>query len=255
VFYSSREDRMPIDATLHADGVLELVMRYPPVNALPIEGWFGVARALRSVDERPEVHAVVLRADGRGFNAGIDLKEAQAGGDAVFLEINRACAVAFSAVRQCAVPVVAAVHGYCLGGGLGLVGNADLVIASDDASFGLPEVDRGALGAATHLARMVPLQRVRHMVYTCARASAAELRGYGSILDVVPRDDLPARALAVAHEIAIRPNPVIRAAKASLDHLDPVDVHRSYRMEQGYTFELHIAGHGARARAAVLDRA
>ena len=80
------------------------------------------------------------------------------------------------------MPVIAAVHGFCLGGGIGLVGNADIIIASDDATFGLPEVDRGALGAATHLARLVPQHKMRAMVYTAATATAAELHHFGSVL-------------------------------------------------------------------------
>src|SRR3546814_2184729 len=94
----------------------------------------------------------ILRAEGRGFNAGVDIKEMQSteGHDAL-IGANRGCYAAFAAVYDCAVPVVAAVNGFCLGGGIGLVGNADVIVAADDATFGLPEVDRGALGAATHL--------------------------------------------------------------------------------------------------------
>ena len=80
------------------------------------------------------------------------------------------------------MPVIAAVNGFCLGGGIGLVGNADIIVAADDATFGLPEVDRGALGAATHLARLVPQHKMRAMVYTAATATAAELHHYGSVL-------------------------------------------------------------------------
>ena len=83
---------------------------------------------------------------------------------------------------DCPVPLIAAVNGFCVGGGIGLAGNADIVIASDDAFFGLPEVDRGALGAATHLARLVPQHRMRAMVYTGATATAAELHAFGSVL-------------------------------------------------------------------------
>ena len=117
---------------------------------------------------------MILRAEGRGFNAGVDIKEMQAteGFDAL-IGANRGCYAAFAAVYECAVPVIAAVHGFCLGGGIGLVGNADIIIASDDATFGLPEVDRGALGAATHLARLVPQHKMRAMVYTPATATAA----------------------------------------------------------------------------------
>ena len=113
------------------------------------------------------MRVVVLRAEGRGFNAGVDIKEMQdtEGFDAL-IGANRGCFAAFAAVYDCAVPVIAAVHGFCLGGGIGLVGNADIIVASDDATFGLPEVDRGALGAATHLARLVPQHKMRAMVYT-----------------------------------------------------------------------------------------
>src|SRR5204863_2879483 len=129
---------------------------------------------------------------GRGWNAGVDIKELHAATDthAALIAVNRACAAAFAAVYECEVPVIAAVHGFCLGGGIGLVGNADVVIASDDATFGLPEVDRGALGAATHLARLVPQHKMRAMMFTSATATAADLPAFGSVLRVVPRDEL-----------------------------------------------------------------
>jgi enoyl-CoA hydratase len=165
---------------------------------------------------------------------------------------NKGCYAAFAAVYECAVPVIAAVHGFCLGGGIGLVGNADVIIASDDATFGLPEVDRGALGAATHLARLVPQHKMRAMVYTSAVATAAELYHYGSVLRVVPRDELLAAAREVAGEIAAKSPTVIRAAKESLNGIDPVDVKRSYRFEQGFTFELNLAGVADEARDAFV---
>ena len=142
-------------------------MDNPPVNALPVAGWFELAETVRGLGDDDAVRVVVLRAEGKGFNAGVDIKEMQAteGFDAL-VGANRGCYAAFAAVYECAVPVIAAVHGYCLGGGIGLVGNADIIVASDDATFGLPEVDRGALGAATHLARLVPQHKMRAMVYT-----------------------------------------------------------------------------------------
>ncbi len=237
----------------HADGVAEVVMDNPPVNALTVAGWFELADTLRALGADPEVRCVVLRAEGRGFNAGVDIKEMQATeGFEALVGANRGCFAAFAAVYDCAVPVVAAVHGYCLGGGIGLVGNADVIIASEDATFGLPEVDRGALGAATHLARLVPQHKMRAMVYTSATATAAELHSYGSVLEVVPRADLVSSALAVAGRIAAKRPGVIRAAKESLNGIDPVDVRRSYRFEQGFTFELNLLGHGDEARDAFV---
>ena len=144
--------------------------------------------------------------------------------------------------------MIAAVHGYCLGGGIGLVGNADIILASHCATFGLPEVDRGALGAATHLARLVPQQKMRAMVYTCKPATASELLHYGSIHEVVDKAELRDAAMRLAATIAAKPPATIRAAKKCLNGIDPVDVHRSYRYEQGFTFELNLMGEGDRAR-------
>ena len=244
---------MGISRSVNA-GVAEVVMDNPPVNALTVAGWFELADAITTAGRDPSVREVVLRAEGRGFNAGVDIKEMQGTeGFTALLGANRGCFAAFAAVYECEVPVIAAVHGYCLGGGIGLVGNADIIIASDDATFGLPEVDRGALGAATHLSRLVPQHKMRAMVYTAATATAAELFHFGSVLRVVPRDELRRAAFEVAEAIATKSPVVIRAAKASLNGIDPVDVKRSYRYEQGFTFELNLAGVADEARDAFVE--
>ncbi|HEX8632507.1 MAG TPA: enoyl-CoA hydratase family protein, partial [Catenuloplanes sp.] len=201
-------------AVHRADGVAEVFLDFPPVNALPAAAWFDLADTLTAAGADPDVHVVVLASRGRGFCAGVDIKEMQrTPGHQALIDANRGCFAAFAAVYECPVPVIAAVHGFCLGGGVGLVGNADVVIAADDATFGLPEVDRGALGAATHLARLVPQQLMRAMVYTCRPVSAAQLHRFGSVLEVVPRDRLHAAARAVAVDIAAKDPAIIRCAK------------------------------------------
>lgn len=238
-----------IRTEFHDDGVAEIVMDNPPVNALPVAGWFALAEALDAAGACAETRAVLLRAEGRGFNAGVDIKEMQrTPGFTALLGANRGCFAAFKAVYECPVPVVAAVNGFCLGGGIGLVGNADVIVAADDATFGLPEVERGALGAATHLSRLVPQHRMRAMVYTAATITAAELHAYGSVHSVVPRDGLRDAALNMARAIAAKDATVIRAAKASLNGIDLWDVNRSYRFEQGFTFELNLSGVSDRIR-------
>ena len=220
-----------------------MVMDNPPVNALSVAGWFELARVVRGLGEDPLVRVVVLRAEGRGFNAGVDIKEMQqAEGYGALIGANRGCFEAFAAVYECRVPLVAAVNGFCVGGGIGLVGNADVIVAADDAVFGLPEVDRGALGAATHLSRLVPQHKMRAMVYTSANATAQELHAFGSVLEVVPQAELRAAAFRVAGVIAAKSPTVIRAAKESLNGIDLWDVRRSYRFEQGFTFELNLSG-------------
>jgi enoyl-CoA hydratase len=237
-----------------ADGIAEVVMDFPPVNALPVRGWQDLAAAVTAAGADPATRVVILAAKGRGFCAGVDIKEMQRtkGHDAL-LGASQGCFAAFAAVYDCPVPVIAAVHGFCLGGGVGLAGNADIVVAAEDATFGLPEVDRGALGAATHLARLVPQPLMRAMVYTCQTVTARQLLGFGTVLEVVPPRELSAAARALAETIAAKDPAVIRLAKQSLNGIDPVDVKRSYRYEQGFTFELNLAGAGDKARQAFVD--
>ena len=234
---------MGITSKLDPSGIRTVTVDYPPVNALPVQGWFDLAAALDAAGRDLDTHVVVLRAEGKGFNAGVDIKEMQAseGFDAL-IGANRGCFAAFKAVYECAVPVIAAVNGFCVGGGVGLVGNADCILASDDAFFGIPEIDRGALGAATHLARLVPSHLMRTLYFTGRNIAARDLVQHGSVLEVVSRGDLDEAALALAGEIAAKDTRVVRMAKEAINGIDPVDVNRSYRFEQGFTMELNLAG-------------
>jgi enoyl-CoA hydratase len=233
---------MGISTEITDEQIAVVTMNHPPVNALPVKGWFEVADAITAAAENG-ARVVVLRAEGKGFNAGVDIKEMQQiEGFEGILGANRGCYAAFKAIYECPVPVIAAVNGFCLGGGVGLVGNADTIVASDDAYFGVPEVDRGALGAATHLSRLVPQHMLRTLYFTAQTITAQRLHELGSVHAVVPRDDLDDKALEVAREIARKDPQVIRAAKAALNGIDPVDVNKSYRFEQGFTYELNLAG-------------
>jgi len=245
---------VPITCTI-ADGIAEVVMDNPPVNALTVAGWYEVADVITNAGRNPDVGAVVLRAEGKGFNAGVDIKEMQntEGFDAL-LGANRGCYAAFKAVYECEVPVVAAVQDFCLGGGIGLVGNADVIVAAEGTRFGLPEVNQGALGAATHLARLVPQHKMREMVYTAEPVDVSVLEAYGSVARVVPRGELRDAAMEIAAKICTKSRFVIRRAKECLNAIDPVDVNRSYRFEQGFTFELNLSGVSDEARDAFVEK-
>ncbi|NYI80059.1 enoyl-CoA hydratase family protein [Nocardioides panzhihuensis] len=233
---------MGISTEVTDEQIAVVTMNHPPVNALPVKGWFEVADAVTTAAD-DGARVVILRAEGKGFNAGVDIKEMQQiEGFEGILGANRGCYAAFKAIYECPVPVIAAVNGFCLGGGVGLVGNADTIVASDDAFFGVPEVDRGALGAATHLSRLVPQHMLRTLYFTAQTITAQRLHELGSVHQVVPRADLDEAALEVARQIAAKDPRVIRAAKAALNGIDPIDVNASYRFEQGFTYELNLAG-------------
>ena len=178
-------------------GIVSVTVDYPPVNAIPSRGWFELADAITAAGRDTDTHVVILRAEGRGFNAGVDIKEMQnTEGFTALIDANRGCFHAFRAVYECEVPVVAAVNGFCVGGGIGLVGNSDVIVASDDATFGLPEVERGALGAATHL---VPAGAAAHdapaVLHRRRPSTPQTLHHFGSVHEVVPRAELDEAAL------------------------------------------------------------
>jgi len=239
--------------TVVENGVAEVFLAHPPVNALPSAGWFQLAQTLEALGREDTVRAVILAAEGRGFCAGVDVKELAADSRRI-AEVSRGCYAAFAAVYDCPVPVIAAAHGFVLGGGIGLVGASDLVLASDDASFGLPEIDRGALGAATHLLRMFGMQKARRMLYTGEPISATEAYALGALESIVKRDELLPAARALAGKIASKSPRAVRLAKESLNGIELLDVKRSYRFEQGFTFELYTSPDSQEARDAFVEK-
>jgi enoyl-CoA hydratase len=236
-----------------AGGVAEVVIDNPPVNALGSAAWREFADALVALGRRDDVHCVVIRAEGRGFQAGVDVKELAADGSKI-VEVNRGCYDTFAAIYDCPVPVISAVHGYCLGGGIGIAGSSDFVLASEDATFGLPEIDRGALGAATHLMRMVGMQKTRRMLYTGESITAAEAYRLGAVESVVPRERLHDEALALARKIAGKSPRALRLAKWSLNGIELLDPKKSYRFEQGFTLELYTSPDSQEARSAFVEK-
>ena len=235
------------------DGITEVLLNHPPVNALDSHGWFELAEKLRTIGRDPASRVVLLAAEGRGFCAGVDIKELARDGKLI-TQVNRGCYEAFAAIYDCEVPVISAVHGFCLGGGIGMAGASDIVIASDDASFGLPEIDRGALGAATHLYRMFGMQKTRRMLYTGEPISAQEALQLGGIERVVPRAELRSAARELAAKIASKSPKAMRLAKWSLNGIELLDIKKSYRFEQGFTLELYTSPDSQEARDAFVEK-
>ncbi len=234
-------------------GIAELMLDHPPVNALDSQGWCKLAETLSSLGDDDQVRVVILGAKGRGFCAGVDIKELARDGSLI-TAVNKGCYDAFAAVHDCRVPVIAACHGFVLGGGIGLAGSCDIIVSADDASFGLPEIDRGALGAASHLLRMFPIQKVRRMLYTGEPISAQEAYRLGALEAVVSKDELMPRARELAATIAAKSPKAVRLAKESLNGIELLDVKRSYRFEQGFTLELYTSPDSQEARDAFVEK-
>ena len=234
-------------------GIAEVVMHHPPVNAITVADTWKIRDTFVELSRDPALRAVILTAEGKGFNAGIDIKEMQSGqGFQHLLGSGDACYETFKAIYDTPVPVIAAVNDFCMGLGVGLAGSADILIASTKARFALPEVDNGALGCASHLARLVPPLKLRQMTFTCMAVTAQELFQWGSVFKVTEPEALRGEARALAEHIAKKPPAAVRFAKAALNHIDPSELHRNYRLEQGYTYQLNIMGIGGAQRDAFV---
>ena len=244
---------MAFRVNIDAQGVAELTLDNPPVNALGRDAWFALARKLEELGRDASVRALVIDAAGKGFQCGVDVKELAKDGS-IIVDVNRGCYEVFAAIYDCPVPVISAVHGFCLGGGIGIAGSSDLVLASDDATFGLPEIDRGAMGAATHAMRMFGMQEARRMLLTGEPIGAAEAHRLGGLLAVVPRARLRDEALALATKIATKSPRAVRAAKASLNGIELIEPKSSYRFEQGFTLELYMSRDSQEARDAFVEK-
>ncbi|MNJ21430.1 putative enoyl-CoA hydratase echA8 [compost metagenome] len=234
-------------------GIAELVIANPPVNALDSQQWQGLAEHIEALGANPEVRVIVIRAEGRGFCAGVDIKELDAHPERI-VAVNAGNYATFKAVHRSPVPVIAAVHGYVLGGGIGITGAADIVVAAECASFALPEVDRGAMGGGAHLQRLFGLQKVRYLFFTGDSIGAREASQYGFIERVVPREQLRETALEIAGRIASKSPHMIRIAKEALNGIEDGNLEDKYRWEQGFTLQAYNSPDSAETRRAFVEK-
>lgn len=234
-------------------GIAELVINKPPVNALDSNEWLALAAQIDALGADESVRVLILRSEGRGFCAGVDIKELDAHPERI-VRVNAGNYATFKAIHRCAVPVIVAVHGFVLGGGIGMAGAADILVASRCATFAVPEVDRGAMGGGAHLQRLFPVQKVRYMYFTGEAVTAPDAMQYGFIERLVERDELAASAREIATKIAAKSPAMIRIAKEALNGIEDGNLEDKYRWEQGFTLEAYTMPDSAETRRAFVEK-
>ncbi|MCB1632324.1 MAG: enoyl-CoA hydratase family protein [Pseudomonadales bacterium] len=242
----------PFTTTI-SEGIAELVFDHPPVNAFDSNGWAAIAAEIEALGQDDAVRVIIIAAEGRGFCAGVDIKELAADRN-VIVKVNKGNYDTFKAVHRNPKPVIVAVHGFVLGGGIGISGAADIVVASECARFGVPEVDRGAMGGGAHLQRLFPVQKVRYMYFTGEMIDAQEAYRLGAIERVVPREQLRATAREIAAKIAAKSPAMIRLAKEALNGIEDGNLEDKYRSEQGFTLEAYTTKDSQEARDAFVQK-
>ncbi|MGH2998304.1 MAG: enoyl-CoA hydratase-related protein, partial [Gaiellaceae bacterium] len=205
---------------IERDGRVGIVLMNRPnqLNALSGELMDAVVAALGELDADPEIRAIVLGGGERAFAAGADIAELSAATPVTLYENRRL--ERWEAVRAVRTPIVAAVSGFCLGGGCELAMLCDLVVASETAKFGQPEINLGVLpgaGGTQRLTRAVGKAIAMDMILTGRMLSAREALLHGLVARVVAKEAWLDEAKRAAEEIAAKGPIAVRLAKEAID--------------------------------------
>lgn len=247
-------DKKNVRVEMH--GLVALVtLDRPPVNALDRQTRYELISVFDEISQRDDVRAAVLTGAGKTFCAGADLKDRPdpaKPGD--FLEHNRATRETGNAIKECNKPVIAAVNGAALGAGFGLMAACDIFYASEEAVFGMPEINVGLAGGASMLHALFGRSTTRRLFYTGVRLSAQELKDRAVIEEVTSAKDLIPTAMAVAQEIAAKAPLAIAYAKQAATMVENMPQRDAYRLEQNYTMTLSRTDDAKEARQAFLEK-
>jgi enoyl-CoA hydratase len=231
----------------------------PPVNAVDRDAHVAIQRAFDSLNDNREVRVAIFTAVGdRAFMAGADLrsinKKPENVAPTAVTDPSRYARDAFWSITDCAVPVIGAINGPALGAGLAYAACCDILIASENATFGTTEINVGLLGASSHLSTLVGRHKAREMFFTGETISAAELYRLGSLRAVVPRAGLMDAAMELARSLAAKSPIALRLAKESMNRVEGLPLKEGYRTEQDYTARLLRFEDAKEANAAYLEK-
>lgn len=238
-----------------AGKVVTVAIDRPPVNALTLALYGEIADAFEAIGARDDVHCAIFTGRGeRAFCAGLDLKEFLAATPEQDPERAKIVRRTFSAVRHCAIPVIAAVNGPALGAGCVLASVCDVRLAAPNATFGLPEINVGRCGGGAHMGRHVPQGLLRRMYFTGKPIGADEAQRYSFVDEIVPLEDLMPAATRLAETIAAKAPLGLRFGKKSLNEIEFMPVEAGYAREQEYSTQLMHTEDAREAARAVVEK-
>jgi enoyl-CoA hydratase len=235
--------------------VVTVTINRPPVNALTLALYGEIADIFDAIGARTDVNCAIFTGAGtRAFCAGLDLKEFLAAKPEEDPERAKIVRRTFSAVRHCAIPVIAAVNGPALGAGCVLASVCDVRIAASTATFGLPEINVGRCGGGAHMGRYIPQGTLRKMFFTGVPISAEEAYRVNFADVVVPAERLMESARELAGTIAQKAPLGLRLGKKALNEIEFMAVEDGYAREQTYSTELMHTEDAREATRAVVEK-
>jgi len=243
-----------------ADHVATVTLDRPPVNAVDNTTYAAIESTFASLRDDKDIRVAIFTAAGdRAFCAGVDLKTYGTTSTSDLpakyaIDPARAARDAMWAITDCAVPVIGAINGPALGAGLALAACCDILLASENATFGTTEINVGLLGASAHLSLLVGRHKAREMFFTGEQVPAAELHRVGAVRAVVPLPKLLDVARDLAATLAAKSPIALRLAKESMNRVEFMPLKDAYRTEQDYTARLRGYEDADEARRAFLEK-
>lgn len=238
-----------------ADRIAVVTLNLPPVNATNMAMRLRLLEIFDEVHDRDDVQVVILTAAGKAFCAGADLKSRPDIGKPGQLPLhNRVAREVGDAIRYCAKPVIAAVNGPALGAGFVLVAACDIMVAAEEAVFGMPEIDVGLPGGVAALEGLLGRSVMRRMVYTGMRLSAQELYRRGVIESVVAREQLMPEAMGIARQIAAKSPVALKFAKKACNYVNLMPAMDKFRFEQTFVYDSFKSDDAREALAAFAEK-
>jgi enoyl-CoA hydratase len=238
------------------DLIATVTLARPPVNATGRAMRGEIIQVFDAMNDRDDVRVVILTAQGKMFCAGADIKERtqMTGEPGEYGALNRLVREMFHSILDCNKPVIAAVNGPALGAGMAIALCCDILLASEDAYFAMPEVDVGLAGGVKFLQRHLNPSKTRRMLLTGQRVPATELYRLGVLEECVPADALMATARALAAEIAGKSPLAVRMLKESFNAVENLTLRDGYRLEQNMTVALSRTDDAREARQAFVEK-
>jgi len=240
------------------DKVALLTLNRPPMNPLNRRMYEELAAAAAELNDDQEVKVVVITGGGaKAFGAGLDVTDVEGKSMVEIMDFLACCGEAYAKVAAIGKPVIAAINGLALGGGLELALRCDLRIASEKALFGQPEVNLGIIpggGATQYLPRLIGAARAKEIFFTGRTFKADEAVALGLVNRMVPHDTLMEDVMALASSLAAKPAVALRMIKQSVDHGLNMDLGSALTYEKECFALSFMSGDGREGLRAFVEK-
>jgi len=232
-----------------------LTMNRPPTNSFNLQTYREVQESIETINKDDDIWVAIFRAEGKNFCTGNDVKEfTKIMGPEAAADYANKVSIGIGSIGTCRVPLIGAINGMALGTGLALASLCDVLVADENAKFGIPEARVGIVGAACFIRRMLPEKLHRHMAFSCEMMTGEEMKAFGAVLKVVPADRLLAESIKVAERYLVNPPLVLRGFKSAMNTNENAALREKYGVEAGFTAKFSVTEDFKEALASFFEK-